>query len=282
MKQIKLGAHTSIAGGLEEALERVVKIGGNCLQIFSFSPLSWRQRELTRQQSKKFNQIRKRLGVAPIYFHAVYLINLASPGPTGKKSVQSLIHELQLAAKLGIKGSVIHPGSYKNGDQQTLIKNITRILQQTPSETLLILENAGSRKIGRSIDELARILNKIDHPRLRICLDTCHLHAAGYDLNGKKKLEQFLSELEQKIGLKKLELWHLNDSRDPLGSLRDRHENIGQGQVGIEVFRGLLNHPQLKHLPFIIETPGFKDRGPDQQNIAVLKSLIQKQDTKML
>jgi len=274
----KLGAHQSIAGGLDKAIERVVKIGGNCLQIFSSSPRGWSFAKLTNKQIKEFIKKKEELSVSPIYFHASYLINLANDDKIGKLSKQSLIYELNLAYKLKIKGSIIHLGSYnkqtENIRYQVLIDNIKEILKKTPKETFFIIENAGNRKIGQNLDEIAQIFKDVDNPRLRLCLDTCHLFSSGYKFESKKELDNFLNKLEKLNLLNKLELWHLNDSRDPLNSFRDRHENIGQGTIGINEFKTLLNHKKTKNYPFIIETPGFKNEGPDKKNLDILKSLI--------
>lgn len=280
----KIGAHLSTAGGYHKALESIVRKGGNCLQIFSSSPRTWRSALVDEQTISDFLEMKKRFNIDPVYFHALYLVNLADPEGTGKKSVTALTQELQLAAKMGVIGSIVHTGSFKNKDKtlscrdeqyySTLLKNIKKVLSETPSETALILENAGNRKIGQTIDQLAEIIEDIGDKRIRVCLDTCHLHAAGYSLTDEEKFEAFLDDFDTKIGLDKLEVIHMNDSRDKLNDLRDRHENIGKGYVGIEVFKNFLNHPKTKGIPFIIETPGFDGNGPDKENIDILKSLI--------
>jgi len=282
---IKLGAHLSIAGGYHLALERIKANGGNCLQIFSSSPRGWQMTTISDNEKQQFLKLKKQLQIDPVYFHASYLVNLADNGRIGHLSKQSLIAELDVASRLEIRGSIVHLGSFKNNQSQNsksqlnskyqiLIKHIKEILRATPKNTRFIIENAGNRKIGQTIDEIATIIKDVSDERVRVCLDTCHLFSAGYALTDKKKLDDFLQTFEFKIGLRKLELWHTNDSRDPLGTLRDRHENIGQGTIGLETFRLLLNHPSTKHLPFIIETPGFDKRGPDKKNIDILKSLV--------
>ena len=246
----KLGAHLSISGGYNKALERIKKIGGNCLQIFSTSPRGWSFAKINEVDTINFRNLKQKLKIDPVYFHASYLINLADDGKTGNLSKLSLISELSIASKLNIKGSVVHLGSYKEKNSQydfntdrdqsritpnkylILIKNIQRILDITPKESLFIIENAGNRKIGNQLEEIAQIIKDVNDNRVRVCLDTCHLFSAGYDLSSKIKFEKFLNYFDKKIGLNKLELWHFNDSRDPFGSLRDRHENIGQGTIG--------------------------------------------------
>ncbi|OGK09206.1 hypothetical protein A2767_06670 [Candidatus Roizmanbacteria bacterium RIFCSPHIGHO2_01_FULL_35_10] len=272
---MKLGAHQSIAGGYTQALERIKNIGGNCLQIFSSSPRGWSFTKLDEVQRSLFLERNAELKIDPIYFHASYLVNLADAERIGNLSKLSLIAELSIAPKLKIKGSIIHLGSFKDmPDMPTLVNNIIEVLKKTPEESLFIIENAGNNKIGKDLKEIAEIINQVNNPRVRVCLDTCHLHAAGYDFTTSEKLDKFIIEFDKLIGLKKLELFHINDSKDPFNSGRDRHENIGRGSIGLKTFKLLLNHPITKHLPFIIETPGFDDNGPDKQNLDILKSLV--------
>ncbi|MGB9883402.1 MAG: deoxyribonuclease IV [Microgenomates group bacterium] len=273
-----IGAHQSIAGGYSEALKRVKNIGGNCLQIFSSSPRGWSFPKITQEEIKNFLHNKKNLNISPIYFHASYLVNLADQEKIGYLSKNSLINELNLAAKLEIKGSIVHLGSYKDqknhSKYQTLIKNIKEILNKTPKETLFIIENSGTRKIGQTIEEIAQIIQDLNDPRIRICFDTCHLFSNGYRFENNQELDEFLAKLKRLNLLDLLEVWHLNDSRDEFNSGKDRHENIGQGKIGINEFKTLLNHPQTKNYPFIIETPGFDNQGPDKKNLDILKSLI--------
>jgi deoxyribonuclease-4 len=280
-----IGAHLSASGNGANALKKIVEIGGNALQIFSASPRGWNFAKFSDEQATDFQTTKKELGVKKVYYHASYLINFADSDRIGALSRQILTNELKTAAQLDVVGSIVHLGSYKNETKglfdpanepkyETLLKNIAAVLEKSPSDRYFIAENAGMRKIGQTIDELAHILKDISDPRMRICLDTCHLHAAGYDLTSTESFEKFLSEFDEKIGLDKLEVWHVNDSRDPFGSLRDRHENLGEGHVGTAVFQNILNHPKTKNMSFIIETPGFDDKGPDKENMDILKSFI--------
>ncbi len=283
----KFGAHLSISGGLYKALESIKNKEGNCLQIFSSSPRTWQLANISKEDIAFFIKVKHSLQIDPIFFHAMYLINLADPGQTGEKSINALVHELSLTPKLEVQGSIVHTGSFKSKDPSlscrdksnynVLLKNIKTVLDKTPKESLLILENAGNRKIGQTIDQLAEIIEDVGNERIRVCLDTCHLHAAGYDLSTKKSFEKFLDAFDEKIGLQKLSVVHMNDSRDHLGDLRDRHDNIGEGHVGITVFENFLNNPRTKHISFIIETPGFDNTGPDKKNIDILKNLIQEE-----
>lgn len=279
----KLGAHVSIVGGFTKALEKLHSMGGNCMQVFSSSPRTWSSPVISDEQIHDFLKIKSSFRISPVYFHAPYLVNLASSGITAKQSKQALIAEFQLAEKMEIKGSIMHLGSFgqSNGEAEStgsydlLIQNIRDILAATPETTLFIIENSATKKIGMTLDEISKIIQDVNDKRVRVCFDTCHLHAAGYNLSTAELLDQFLETFNKFIGLELLEAWHLNDSKDPFGSRRDRHENIGKGNVGTEVFRLLLNHPQTKHFPFIIETPGFDDKGPDKENLDILKSMLE-------
>lgn len=275
---LKVGAHQSIASGYSQALERIKNIGGNCLQIFSSSPRSWNFAQINEKEKELFINHKSKFNIHPVYFHASYLINLADDGQIGHLSKKSLIAELNLAAKLDIKGSIVHLGSYKNEKlkikNKKLIENIKEILSKTSKKTFFIIENAGNRKIGQTLEEIGKIIKDADDDRVRVCLDTCHLFSNGYKFDKPEELNNFLTKFDKLIGLAKLELWHVNDSRDKFNSGHDRHENIGQGTIGIAEFKILLNHPKTKNYPFIIETPGFKNEGPDKKNLNILKSLI--------
>ncbi len=273
---IKLGAHLSVSGGYEKAILKAKEIGANCLQIFSGSPRVWARPNLSKEDIEIFVAQKQNYNIDPIYFHAPYLINLAGFSRTRELSKKTLIWELNLAPQLDILGSVVHLGSFKDPAQniKTLTETIKEILQETPSRSLFIIENSGTRKIGKDLEEIAMIIEKVKSPRLRVCLDTCHLFSVGYDIRDPVNFESLLQKIDALFGIELIELWHLNDSKDPLGSLRDRHENIGAGSMGLEPFSFLLNHHSTRHLPFIIETPGFKKQGPDKENLDILKSLL--------
>lgn len=282
---MKIGAHLSIAGGYHKALERVIDIGGNCLQIFSASPRGWNRTTITDESRQIFLEIKKKLNIKEVFFHASYLVNLADDGRIGDESKKSLIAELNVASQLGIVGSIVHIGSFKGNlpavwdvsqdkKYSVLINNINEVLTCTPTDTFLIIENAGNKKIGQNIDEIASIIRDVDNERLKVCLDTCHLFSAGYELSTKEKVDTFFDEFEKKIGLKKLVVFHMNDSKDPFNSGRDRHENIGEGTLTLEPFKLLLHDRRTHNLPFIIETPGFDGKGPDKKNMDILKSLV--------
>jgi deoxyribonuclease-4 len=275
---IKLGAHQSISGGYTEALRRINNIGGNCLQIFSSSPRGWNFAKPNKDEIKQFVEQKTKLNINPIYFHATYLINLADDSRIGHMSKLSLISELNIASKLKVKGSIIHLGSFKdqksNIKYQKLISNIKEVLEKTPQDTLFIIENAGNRKIGQTLEEISQIIKDVNSPRVRICFDTCHLFSNGYKFDTIKELDSFFSKLAKLEINNLIELWHVNDSRDEFNSGHDHHDNIGEGKIGTEEFKVLINHKKTKIYPFIIETPGFDGNGPDKKNLDILKSLV--------
>lgn len=279
-KAMKIGGHLSVAGGYHKALLKTQEIGGNCVQIFSSSPRSWQSIPPSDISIAEFLRLKDELKIDPVYFHASYLINLANSGWGGEQSVKTLIDELKLAEKMKVVGTIIHLGSFKSKDEKpndeqysVLFNNISRVLENSPSSTYFIAENAGSRKIGATLDELGYIVKTLQDDRIKICIDTCHAHAAGYDLSTKEKFDNFWEEFDQKIGLERLEVFQVNDSKDALGSFRDRHENIGDGTIPPEVFTFLLTDERTKNKPFILEVPGEDKKGPDKKNVEKLKSL---------
>jgi len=275
---MRLGAHLSIENGYIGALEKAKTIGANCLQIFSTSPRGWKADypKFAKQYLEEFGSTQTKLDIAPVYFHASYLINLADANQIGFLSKKRLVKELLIADLFGIRGTIIHTGSFKT-EQPNYLKlkdNLNYILERISQNVLLIIENAGNRKIGKTIEEIGYIIKLVKDRRLKVFLDTCHLHAAGYDISSKQNLDKFLDAFDKEIGLERLELWHVNDSKDEFGSLRDRHENISLGKIGNQVFEILLNHRDTRDYPFITEVPGFDGTGPDKQNIDILKNLV--------
>lgn len=274
--QPRIGGHVSIAGGFAKAAARAAAIGANTLQMFASSPQQWEQAVADPKDVAAFVKFAETHDVAPRYFHASYLLNLADVGRIGKASATTLVKELTLAADLGVRGSVVHVGSWKGGapDYDRLAGVIQNILKNTPEETFFIMENSGTRKIGVTVEEIGELAKRVKSARFKVCLDTCHLFTAGYDIRTKEKLDVFLKEFDAKVGMDRLELFHVNDSRDPFGSYRDRHANIGEGAIGLAPFRVLVNHPKTKRFPLILEVPGFDGEGPDKKNVAILKGLV--------
>ena len=267
---MKLGAHLSIAGGIFQAVESAKEIGANTLQIFSSPPRNWKKPKAERLEIEKFRNLVERYNISPVFIHAKYLVNLGSDNrDIQEKSIKSLIADLSLAYKIGALGVIFHPHS-KN--LQPLIENIKRVLQTTPPSTYLILENSAQERL----ETIGEIIKTVKSPRLKFCLDLAHAFQAGYNLATPKGLKELLAMVKEEIGYRNLLLIHANDSKTDLGSKIDRHENIGEGKLGPVPFFVFLNHPATSSLPFIIETPGFREKGlvADKKNLKRLKTLV--------
>ncbi len=271
----RIGAHLSIAGGLEKAVARVAAMGGNALQIFSASPKSWAMPPF---------EGRPVIGVWPIFIHAKYLINLGSAKPDLlQKSIASLKYDLQVADLIGAKGVIVHLGSHMGRGfaavKEQLVSSIKTILQADQSRSQLIIENSAGQqgKLCSQLSEIKAIFDAVDSSQLMWCLDTCHAFNAGYSIGSAsgKRLNQndIVNEATRTDLVGRLVCLHVNDSRDEFDSGHDRHANLGEGKMGLKLLAGYVNHPKLKHLPLIIETPGFDKSGPDKQNLDILKSL---------
>lgn len=276
----RIGAHVSINNGLLGALKKATDMGANCIQIFSSPPQSFVPPRIALRECVAFRKEAKKRDIQPIFIHAAYLINLASVQDRLRKlSITSLIDDLKLAEKIGAKGSIVHTGSHKGkGFAAVLsfvVSSIQQILAESPETTKLYLEiTSGSKgKIGSTFEELQRMLAIVRNPRLGVCLDTAHLFAGGYAFDTGERIAELAKKIETSVGWQVVECLHANDSKVPFGSGLDRHENIGEGYIGKEPFTLLLHHPKFSQLPFIDETPGFDDKGPDKRNLDILKSL---------
>lgn len=279
-----LGCHLSIAGGLEQAVARAQELRINALQIFSHNARSWKMGALKPDEARKFIERRRQAHIEYTVIHTIYLINLASPDPKNfQLSVQALKDEVQRAGELQIPHVNTHIGAHMG---QGVEKGLERIVEainavlaspqaRSAPHVKILLENSAGEgtELGATFAELGAILNSIkEKSRVGVCIDTCHAFAAGYDLTTPRGLEKTLQELERQIGLERVELIHLNDSKFPLGSRRDRHEHIGQGRIGLEGFRLIVNHPALRDKPFILETPK-DDEHSDPKNLAAIRSV---------
>ena len=276
----RIGGHVSTGGGLQNAITNTLALGGNAMQIFAGSPRMWARSLYSQQIAENFRLLTKNYDLKPIYIHALYLTNLASDNPELlAKSKKALITDMQNSAAIGSSGVVLHIGSHQGrgwpASRTLVIESIQEVLENTPKESILLLENSAGQqgKIG-SLPELKDILTAISSARLRVCLDTAHAYEAGYNFVTPEGLSIWLKEIESTIGLDKIELLHLNDSKTPLGSGRDNHQNIGEGFIGETGLKNLINHPKLSQLPLILEVPGLDGSGPDKANIDRVKALI--------
>ena len=288
--QPRLGAHMSIAGGLARAVDRAVATGCEAAQIFSKSSNQWRARALLDAEVERFRQRVAETGVGPIVAHASYLINLASPdAKLRRRSTDALEDELRRANTLGLAGVVLHPGAYTTSSEDEglarIADAITDVLARHPRgpARLLLEQTAGQGTVlGHRFDHLRSIIDHVDDASpLGVCLDTCHLVAAGYDIISADGYVRVFDEFETVVGLDRLKLFHLNDSKQPLGSRVDRHETIGRGSIGTEPFGRLLRDERFCELPMVLETPKSGRGSPssaeadpmDLQNLALLRQL---------
>jgi deoxyribonuclease-4 len=277
---VQLGAHVSSSGGIQTAIDRIEALGGTSVQIFTQSPRTWRPTNHPPENFERFRERRKEAGIEAVVCHALYLVNLASPKKDFyEKSVAALSNTVDVGCAIEADGVIFHVGSHLGSGfdkgLERVVPALAKALERCSGPTWLLMENTAGAggTIGRSIDELAAILDRLDgHPHLGICLDSCHLYASGYDVTDKGELDRLLEEVDAKIGLDRLRALHVNDSQAPLGSNRDRHANITEGLIGqdLTVFLG---HPSLQGLPAVLETPGKDGHGPDKRELTRLKRL---------
>ncbi len=275
-----IGAHVSPAGGLPNAIERGVERGCRAIQIFNQSPRMWKPTVFRDEDVSAFKEAMASSPVDAVLIHAVYLLNCASVDPDIRtKSLTSLTHSLRVGREIGARGVVLHPGSAKTGDPRAAIARAGETIREALSESEgcpLHLENTAGAggTLGRSIDELAALLEASgDGERLGLCLDSCHLFASGYDIRSIAGMDGLVGEIAEKIGLGRVRSLHLNDSDTPLGSNRDRHANVGEGELGEEGCAAFLSEPAFAELPCVLETPGEDRSGPRRQEIALAVTL---------
>jgi deoxyribonuclease-4 len=290
-KRRPLGAHQSIAGGFTKAVDRAIETGCECLQVFTRNINRWDVSPLDPDEAAAFRQAVKDAGLSLVVAHDSYLINPASADDTlRKKSIAGLVTELERAEGLGIPWVVAHPGA---AGEQPLDEAVARAADgiaaalkttRTLAAGILIETTAGQGScLGAAFEEIGAMLDRIDKQpglakRVGVCLDTCHVFAAGYPLAPQESLDNTLRQFDRAIGLKRLVVIHANDSKRELGSRVDRHEAIGQGKIGREAFRLIMNHPKLAHVPLILETPkegadGKVSPAKDRGNLATLRRM---------
>ena len=278
---MRFGFHISIAQGFSKVVEKALKTRCDTIQLFSRNPRGWNHRELNPEEVAQFRTRCVSSGISPCFLHLPYLPNFAAADETlYSKSVNSLCEDLRRAEMLGIPFLIVHVGSRVKLSEteaiEKVVKAINKSLQRVPNQVMILLENTAGQGtvLGSRFSQLKDILSGIDtQKRIGICLDTAHAFQAGYDLSTRKGLDETLQECERLIGLKKLHLLHLNDSKVPLGSHSDRHWHIGKGYIGLKGFSNIINHPLLTHLPGIMETPrkSIKD---DFRNMRVMRCLM--------
>jgi deoxyribonuclease IV len=276
---VQLGAHVSSSGGIHTAIDRIEEMGGESVQVFTQSPRTWRPTNHDPANFERFKERRAEARIGGVVCHALYLINLASPDDElYAKSVAALENTVDVGCAIEADAVVFHVGSHLGSGFDAALERVVpalaTVLERCSETTWLCMENCAGTggTIGRSIEELAALYDALEqHPRLGVCLDSCHLFASGYDVTDPSGMDEVMKEVDRQIGLDRLRCLHVNDSKAPLGSNRDRHDNIGDGLMG-EKLGVFLAHPRLQDLPALLEVPGA-GHGPDADQVQKLKKL---------
>ncbi len=278
-----LGAHVSVAGGLDNAFTRGLESNCTALQIFTKNANRWQGKPISQDDATVFQQAWQKSGIGPVIAHDAYLINLASPKQeVWEKSKTALRDELFRCAQLGITGLVMHPGAHLGTGVETGVERIRdafrQILPETPPEVRLLLENTAGQGtyLGGDFAHLAALMEGFDEDRFGVCFDTCHAHTAGYDLSTSESYTEVMAEFDRLVGLKQIKAFHLNDCLKPCGSKVDRHTHIGQGTIGRTGFACLMQDQRLAAIPMLLETPKGDDGEMDRVNLALLRELAGK------
>ena len=277
---MEFGAHMSSAGGIDTAIDRIAAIGGDCVQVFTQSPRTWRPTSHGAQAITAFHDKREQHDIGGVVCHALYLVNLAAPDDTiYEKSIATMRTTVDTACAIGADGVIFHVGShlgagFEAGLDRT-VAALEQVLERCEGDTWLLMENSAGAggTIGRSLEELETLLGRLDrHPRLGLCIDSCHLWVSGFDVTDRKVVNRLVRDLDRRIGIDRLRALHVNDAAAPLGSNRDRHANILEGEMG-EGLGAFLGHPAFQHLSAYLEVPGPDKHGPDAAEIEKLRDL---------
>jgi deoxyribonuclease IV len=274
------GAHVSSAGGIDTAIDRIEKIGGDCVQVFTQSPRMWRPTNHKQEAIERFKARRAEAGIGGVVCHALYLCNLATlDDAIYEKSVATMRATVDVACAIEADGVIFHIGSHLGAGFDAGLARVTaaleQILERCADDTWLLMENSAGAggTIGRSLDELAALVDGLGgHPRLGLCLDSCHLYVSGIDVTDPAVVDGLVRDVDSRVGLDRLRALHVNDAAAPLGSNRDRHANIEEGLLGEEL-GVFLSHPKFQGLPALLEVPGKDNKGPDADEMRKLKEL---------
>jgi deoxyribonuclease-4 len=280
----RIGVHLGTAGGASNAVERAREIGANTFQIFSSSPRMWRAPKVDPKQAERMRELRKSLDVGPLVIHTSYLVNVCSQTEEiRQKSIAAFRGEIERALTLGAEYLVLHPGSWKGLTRDAGLKlaaeSIEKALDGLPWQGtgfhILIENTAGAEfSLGGSFEQVAELVTHLKPcAPVAVCLDTCHTHVAGYDIVSDDGYKATMKQIAATVGFDSVRVWHCNDAKAACGSKLDRHEHIGQGSIGVEPFRRLLNDKRFAHSAFIAETP-VDEPGDEERNVRVLKSLV--------
>lgn len=277
------GAHMSIAGGLAKSFARGLQVGCEAMQIFTKSDRQWAAKPLLAEEIAAFRAEQARSGIGPVVVHDSYLINLAAPADElWEKSIAAFAHELERCDALGIPFLVTHPGAHTGSGEEAGLEReavaLNRVFEQgVGGDTVVLLETTAGQGscLGNRFEHLARLFELVPHhERLGVCVDSCHIFAAGYDIRTADTYAATFAEFDRVVGLDKVRCFHLNDSQKDLGSRVDRHSHIGQGCIGLEAFRLLVNDARFRGIPMIIETPKGDEMAEDVENLMLLRSLV--------
>jgi len=277
---VEFGAHVSSSGGIDTAIDRISAIRGDCVQVFTQSPRMWRPTDHKAEAIERFRAKRREAGIGGVACHALYLCNLAAPSDEiHEKSVRAICNTVDVASAIEADAVIFHLGSHLGAGVEVGLERacaaLAEILEHCEGDTWLCMENSAGTgaTIGRSLTELGVLLERLDHhPRLGVCLDSCHLYVSGYDVTDRGAVDELVAELAERIGLERLRALHINDSAAELGSNRDRHANIMEGLMG-EGLGAFLAHPAFQHLAAYLEVPGEDKHGPDAGEIRKLRDL---------
>lgn len=279
-----LGAHESVAGGLHLAFERIRNVGGDALQIFTRNQRQWNPAPVNEEEQRLFAEAWQDMPKLPVASHASYLINLASgKKELAEKSIAAFAEELRRCGQLNIPMVVIHPGSHGgDGVEEGLLRfsnNLDRSLELADNQVIVLLETTAGQGtgLGSRFEELGGIIEISKHPeKLGVCVDTCHIFAAGYDIRSEESYQATMDAFDKQAGIERIKFFHLNDSKKGLQCRVDRHEHIGQGKIGLPGFANLLNDPRFADHPMTLETPKGPDLQEDRDNLQTLRSLLKK------
>ena len=280
----RIGIHTSTSGGPETAAERAYRLGCNTFQMFSSSPRMWKPYQLSKSQCEEMIRLNEKYGIKPLVIHTSYLVNLASSTAEFLgKSIQAFRAEVERGLALGAQYLVLHAGSYRGLTREEGLKRAANAIAEATDRLdmeacgfKVLIENAAGAEysLGSSFEQVAELVDRLRSVLpVAACIDTCHTHVAGYDIVSPDGYEFTMKYLENTIGLKHIPVWHCNDAKAARASKLDRHQHIGQGGIGLEAFRRLLNDPRTAHAAFIAETP-IDEPGDDQRNVDALKALV--------
>ena len=275
-----IGAHVSAAGHIDVAAENAKAIGADAVQIFGAPPQQWRRKEHAPEHIAAYREKMRAAKLGPSFIHAIYLINLASADrELAQKGVDALIADLRLGSALGIAGVIFHVGSHKGAGFEATLSQIAagmrEALADSPDDIWLCIENSAGagNSVGSKLTEIGAMMDAVGSARMKVCLDTCHLYSSGYDIADAAGLRATMREFNQEVGREHLVAVHANDSKTPFGSSKDRHQNIGQGSIGLEGFKGIIQNPVFRRAVWLLEVPGFEGGGPDQLNVDILRAL---------